>query len=215
MNVRERALAGLARQLGHPDGWRGRLVGRLLNRGNRSTVTAAVEHCRVGAGGRAADLGFGGGIGLRFLLDRVGPDGHVHGVDVSQTMLDSATRRFSAEISAGRLALHAGTMVNLPLPTDALDAAVTVNTIYFVDDLPLAFSELARVLRPGGRAVVGLGDPEEMARIPFTAHGFRLRDAADVVDLLGNAGFDVEHVRVGDAPGAFHLLVGTRRAASG
>jgi SAM-dependent methyltransferase len=149
------------------------------------------------------------------LLDRVGPDGHVHGVDVSQTMLDSATRRFSAEISAGRLALHAGTMVNLPLPTDALDAAVTVNTIYFVDDLPLAFSELARVLRPGGRAVVGLGDPEEMARIPFTAHGFRLRDAADVVDLLGNAGFDVEHVRVGDDPGAFHLLVGTRRAASG
>jgi trans-aconitate methyltransferase len=90
MQVRDRFLAGLARQLGHPDGWRGRLIGRGLNRGNRPVVAAAVEHTGVGAGDRAADLGFGGGIGLRLLLQRVGAVGHVDGVDVSETMLESA-----------------------------------------------------------------------------------------------------------------------------
>jgi SAM-dependent methyltransferase len=50
--------------------------------------------------------------------------------------------------------------------------AITVNTIYFVDDLDRACSELARVLRPGGRLVVGIGDPEAMARMPFSAYGF-------------------------------------------
>lgn len=38
MNVRGRALAGLARQLGHPRGLAGRLVGRRLNRSNRQIV---------------------------------------------------------------------------------------------------------------------------------------------------------------------------------
>jgi hypothetical protein len=40
--VRDRAMAGLARQLSHPDGVRGRLVMRGLNRGNRDAVLAAV-----------------------------------------------------------------------------------------------------------------------------------------------------------------------------
>ncbi len=43
MGVRDRLLAGLARQLGRPSGLRGRLVGTLLNRANRATVGQAIE----------------------------------------------------------------------------------------------------------------------------------------------------------------------------
>jgi ubiquinone/menaquinone biosynthesis C-methylase UbiE len=211
MQLRDRFMGGLARQLGHPDGWRGRLVGRRLNRGNRDTVTAAVELTGVAAGDRAADLGFGGGIGLRVLLERVGAVGHVDGVDVSETMLESARRTFRAEISAGRLALHPATMVDLPLDTASLDALITVNTIYFVEDLDRAFGEIARVLRPGATGVVGLADPEAMAQMPFTAHGFRLRAVSEVSALLERSGFStVRDVRVGEDPRAFHLLVATR-----
>ena len=45
----------------------------------------------------------------------------------------------------------------------------------------MAFGEIARTVRPGGRAVVGLADPEAMASMPFTAHGFRLRPVDDVI----------------------------------
>lgn len=211
MQLRDRLMAGIARQLGHPDGWRGRLVGRGLNRGNRPVVAAAVEQTGVAAGDRAADLGFGGGIGLRLLLERVGNAGHVDGVDVSETMLEAARRTFRTEVSAGRLTLHPATMVDLPLEAASLDALITVNTIYFVDDLDRAFAEIARVLRPGATAVVGLGDPEAMAGMPFTSHGFRLRAVPEVRDLLERSGFrEVRDVRIGKGPRAFHLLVATR-----
>jgi arsenite methyltransferase len=213
VGLRDTVMAGMARQLGHPEGIRGRLTALGLNRGNRDVVLAAVAATELDAGQAAADIGFGGGVGLRPLLDRVGPDGHVHGVELSETMLAVARRRFGAEVAAGRLSLHAGDLVELPLESDALDAAITVNTVYFVENLERAFAEIARVLRPDGRVVIGAGDPVAMARMPFTAHGFRLRPIDDLTGLLRAAGFhEQRHERVGSGERAFHLLVADRAA---
>ncbi len=175
MNFRAGVTAGLARQLAHPQGVRGRLVGVLLNRGNRGVVTAAVQSLSLAPGGTAADIGFGGAVGLDLLLRSVGTRGHVHGVEVSVTMTAQAARRFRHDIAAGRLQLHAASMARLPMAAASLDGVITVNTIYFVAELEQAFAELARVTKSSGRVVVGLGDPEVMARLPYTRHGFRLR----------------------------------------
>jgi arsenite methyltransferase len=81
------------------------------------------------------------------------------------------------------------------------------NTVYFIDDLAPAFAELARVLRPSGRAVLGVGDPAAMTRMPVTRHR-RLRPVFEITDGLTGAGLTlVEDRRVGDGPDAFHLLV--------
>ncbi|AKK30289.1 class I SAM-dependent methyltransferase [Mycobacterium sp. EPa45] len=206
MQLMERALTALARQLGEPTGFAGRVVGRLLNRGNRSIVLAAVAATGCGPGSDVADIGFGGGVGLDILLDREGTT--VHGVEMSETMLAEATRRFSDHISRGRLRLYSGRMEDLPLEDSALDAIISTNTIYFVPDLAAAMSELARVLRPGGRLVLGIGDPDQMAKMPFTRHGFRLRPLDDVVPIIREAGFDpIEDRRAGHGRHAFHLLV--------
>jgi len=168
-------MAGLARQLAHPQGVRGRLVGAMLNRANRTAVTAAVKALPLTDGDTVADLGFGGGIGLELLLRHVGTSGHVDGVDVSATMLRHAARRFRRDVATGRLALHAASMTHLPLATDSLDGAISLNTIYFIRDLDLAFVELARVIKCSGRVVIGLGDPDAMTGTPLTQHNFRLR----------------------------------------
>src|SRR6478609_1704268 len=122
----ERALAALARQLGEPTGFAGRVVGRLLNRGNRSIVIAAVAAAGCGPANEVADIGFGGGVGLDLLLDCEGTV--VHGVEMSETMLAQAERRFSDAIARGRLHLHSGRMESLPLGDSALDAIITTNT---------------------------------------------------------------------------------------
>jgi arsenite methyltransferase len=221
LGVKDRLLTSLAHQLARPEGMRGRFVGNRLNRGNLVTVSAAVEATEAGPGDTVADIGFGGGVGLKLLLDRVGPDGQVHGIELSDTMLRVAERRYRAARTRGLLTLQRGTLGGLPLPDRSLDGLVTVNTLYFVDDLDAAFAELARVLRPPvrggpGRAVVGVGDPTAMASMPFTRHGFRLRPVEDLVRGLQDAGLTVvRHGRVGDGEGAFHLLVaspGTSRA---
>jgi arsenite methyltransferase len=213
VGLRDTVMAGMARQLGHPEGIRGRLTALGLNRGNRDVVLAAVAAAELDADQTAADIGFGGGVGLRPLLDRVRPHGHVHGVELSETMLALARRRFGSEVAAGRLSLHAGDLVELPLESGSLDAAITVNTVYFVENLEQAFVEIARALRPGGRVVIGAGDPAAMAKMPFTAHGFTLRPIDDLMRLLLASGFDEPRdERVGSGERAFHLLVADRAA---
>jgi SAM-dependent methyltransferase len=204
--IRDRLLAGLAGQLRHPHGLAGRSVGSVLNRANRAAVTAAVEALAIVPGRVAADIGFGGGLSLALLLDRVGPAGRVHGLDISRVMLDRARRRHRHAVADGRLVLYEASMTDLPIADASVDGAMTVNTIYFVGDE--VFAGLARMLSPTGRLVLGLGDPVAMARDPVTVHGFRIRPVAEVEAALTAVGLTlVDHRRVGSGPDAFHLLV--------
>jgi ubiquinone/menaquinone biosynthesis C-methylase UbiE len=181
-------------------------MGSMLDRANRAAVAAAVDALAPAPGQIVADIGFGGGLGLALLLDRVSPAGRVHGVDISRVMLDRVRRRHRHAVADERLVLHEASMTDLPLADASVDAAITINTIYFAPDN--VFAELARTLSPTGRLVLGLGDPDAMARDPVTAHAFRLRPMTDVQVALTAAGLTLaDHRRVGDGPNAFHLLV--------
>lgn len=206
--LRQTVLTAIAGQLGRPHGLVGRGVALLLNRGNRQAVAGAVDAAEVAAGNTVADIGFGGGLGLELLLHRVGPQGKVHGVEIAEDMLAHARARFASPIAAGSLMLENGSLTALPIAEESLDAAITVNTVYFVTDLDAACAELARVLRPGGRAVLGIGDPDAMARLPFTAYGFTLRPVTEVVASLKRSGLEeVKQRRLDDVAIPHHLLI--------
>lgn len=212
--MRERLQAGLARQLGLPSGPVGRLViARRLNRGNRPVIAAAVDALELRPGEVAADIGFGGGLGLELLLDRLGMAGRVHGVDPAPAMVARATRKYRRE--RRRLTVHSGSVAELPLPDASIDAALCLNVVYFVSDVDEAFAELARVLRPQGRLVLGSHDPHAMAEIPFTRYGFRLRPIDELAGALAAAGLPVvEDRRVGSGERAYHLLLARRQTGS-
>jgi arsenite methyltransferase len=186
------------------------MVARALNRGNSGPIAAAVEATGLRPGQVAADVGFGGGLGLQLLLDRVAPGGRVHGVELSDTMLAAARRRHRGEVADERLSLAKGTLQELPLEDGRVDGLITVNTLYFVEDLTPAFREIARVLSAGGRAVIGVADPDWMAKEPVTTHGFRLRPVAELVDGLRAAGLDVREEKLAGRRD-FRLLIATRQ----
>ena len=206
-SLRERMLAAVAGQLGRPHGPLSSFVARALNRGNEKLIVAAVEAAEPGGGAVAADVGFGGALGLRLLLDRVGDGGVVHGIEIADDMLHRAESKFGGE---GRLRLARGSLTELPLDDGALDALITVNTVYFISELHAACAELARVLRPGGRAVIGIGDPDVMAKMPFVDHGFTIRPVDEIAAALRNSGLQVEQRRVEDKPIPRYVLIGTR-----
>lgn len=210
MGPRDTLLAGLARQLGNPSGMTGRAVGRILNRTNRGMVRAAVEALDLQRGETALDIGFGGGLGLDLLL-RACDGGTVHGVDISDTMIAKVRAAFPRNIAAGRLRLHRGSITELPLEDASMAAVITINTVYFVDDLGAAFAEVARVLTPGGRFALGVGDPDAMAAMPFTRHGFHIRPVTDIETALAGAGLTLQrHERIGEGKRAAHLLLTVR-----
>jgi arsenite methyltransferase len=207
--LRERLLSTVAGQLGRPHGILSPFVARALNRGNEKAIAAAVDAAEVERGGVAADIGFGGGVGLQLLLDRVGDDGVVHGIEIADDMLRRAKSKFGRD---GRLRLARGSLTGVPLDDGSVDALITVNTVYFISELDAACAELARVLRPGGRAVIGIGDPDVMVRLPFTKHGFTIRPVAEIAAALENSGLQVGQSRIDDKPIPRYLFVGQRAA---
>lgn len=207
MGLRTRLEAQLARQLGHPSGLPGRIVARGLNRGNERLITQAVPALEPSPGPTLAEVGFGGGLGLRLLLN-TGNDSTVHGVEISTTMLERAHRMFAEEISTARLHLHQAPIEQLPIQSASLDGAITVNALYFMPDVGRAFDELARVLNDAGRIVIAIGDPEAMRDLRFTAHGFRLRPVDQITAALAAAGLPVvDHRRVDSSHIPAHLLI--------
>jgi demethylmenaquinone methyltransferase / 2-methoxy-6-polyprenyl-1,4-benzoquinol methylase len=79
----------------------------------------------------------------------------VVGLDVSHGMLEAARRRLG-----DRVRLVRGSVFRLPFAGASLDGAVSGFVLRNLDDLPAAFAELARVLRPGSPvAVVDITEP--------------------------------------------------------
>jgi len=105
-------------------------------------IAVAVDACGIRPGQVAADLGFGGGAGLRLLLDATSPDGQVHGLELSEEMISGARRRHRAMVQAGRLVLHRVPGAAFPLQDSSLDAMISVNTVYFVADLAPLLDEV-------------------------------------------------------------------------
>src|SRR3954452_1307628 len=108
----------------------------------------AADLAAVGPGDRALDVATGTGDLAIELARRVGPDGEVIGSDFSEEMLALARRK------APSLRFEFGNALELSYPDDGFDAATVGFGARNFSDLDRGLSEMARVVRPGGRVVV-------------------------------------------------------------
>jgi SAM-dependent methyltransferase len=107
----------------------------------------------VGAGERVLDLGCGNGNGLEALLAAVGGDGRVVALDRDAASLARAAAR------AGPLTtVEAEIGAPLPFDPQSFDAVICQNVLECIADRAGLLREIHRVLRPGGRALVGHHD---------------------------------------------------------
>jgi ubiquinone/menaquinone biosynthesis C-methylase UbiE len=101
------------------------------------------------------DLGSGGGIDVLLSARRVGPEGFVFGLDMTDEMLTLA-RANAEKAGAGNVEFLEGEIEAVPLPDASVDVVISNCVINLSTDKPRVFAEIARVLRPGGR--VGVSD---------------------------------------------------------
>jgi arsenite methyltransferase len=113
----------------------------------------AVAELRPGE--RVLDLGSGGGIDVILSARRVGPTGRAIGLDMTDEMLALAQRN-AAEAGVDNVEFVRGTIEDIPLPSGSVDVVISNCVINLAADKAAVFSEIARVLRPGGR--VGVSD---------------------------------------------------------
>jgi len=102
------------------------------------------------SGCRVLDVGCGDGE-LALELARRGAI--VTGIDASAAMIEAAKGR--AKQHKADITFQVARAEELPFPTQQFDVVTAITILCFVDDVSAVFREMARVLKPGGRLVIG------------------------------------------------------------
>jgi SAM-dependent methyltransferase len=102
-------------------------------------------------GERILDVGCGPGFYCSELLEEVGADGSIVGLDSSPQMLALAARRCEGH---DNVKFSEADATSLLVADASFDAAVCVQVLEYVPDVAAGLAELFRALRPGGRVVV-------------------------------------------------------------
>ena len=149
---------------------------------------ALVVACAPSRGERILDVGCGTGAVSRAALNAVGADAFVVAMDPSSNMLEAARR-------GGVERVVVGSLPNLPFASRSFDVVVSAFVLTHLDDADAALTDMARVVRVGGRIGVSAwaaGDDEYFAAWSEVVGRYvdadRMRRAGDVL-LPGEARF--------------------------
>jgi SAM-dependent methyltransferase len=99
------------------------------------------------------DLGSGAGIDCFIASKYVGQSGKVIGVDMTEVMVQKANEN-KAKVNAANVEFRLGDIENLPVQNNTVDRVISNCVINLVPDKEIAFKEIYRVLKPGGRFTV-------------------------------------------------------------
>jgi arsenite methyltransferase len=169
------------------------------------------------------DLGSGGGIDVLLSAKRVGPQGKVYGLDMTEEMLALAIenkRRAGVE----NVEFLKGYIEEIPLPAATVDVVISNCVINLSADKDRVFGEMFRVLKPGGRLgisdVVSSNDlttDQRAERGSFVGCVAGALSFAEYEEGLRGAGFDEISVAPTHqaADGIFGAIVKARKPEAG
>lgn len=161
-----------------------------------------IQRIAIQEGERVLDIGSGPGFLAAMIADQTGPNGKVVGVDISQQMVDRASRRNRR----AWLSYQCADAATLPFEDNSFDVIVSTQVAEYVPDVEAFSSEVFRVLRPGGRGLILATDwegicwhseyPDRMEKVlkAFTPHCADSKLPRTLTARLRKAGLTVDDV---------------------
>jgi ubiquinone/menaquinone biosynthesis C-methylase UbiE len=148
-----------------------KLIAAYSTRDLRKQRDETLQRLGLTPGERVIDIGCGPGFLCESMAAAIAPTGCVLGIDISEDLINFATKHKSVEHIEYRI----GNATGLPVDAGQFDVAVRTQVIEYVTDTDAALREIARVLRPCGRAFIvdtdfgswvwQAADADRMARI--------------------------------------------------
>lgn len=193
-------ISAVGMQLQHPRGLVGKVLFQVMAGSTIAHARWTADLMEVHPGDEILEVGFGNGANIELLATRAS-DGHVTGVEVSKTAVEMASKKNAAAISDGRVKLHLVALgAALPVEDATVDKACTVATMYVIEDPAVVFTEMYRVLKPGGLAAVTFPVRENFMRFkPATAEGFHFHELAGLEAAFRDTGFTDTRTERNDA----------------
>ena len=185
--------AFFSKQAREPTGLFGRLImSRVFDQGNAILNDFMRELLMLQEDDHVLEIGFGTGK-LISEMARQTSRGLVEGIDLSRLMVDMAKRRNRKYIAQGRVKIVLGDFDQVEYRDNDFDKICSANTIYFWPDAKYTFRKIQRILRPGGKLVLGFEDKAQLVKRQLNTKVFSTYDENDVAQLLTDVGFsDVE-----------------------
>jgi ubiquinone/menaquinone biosynthesis C-methylase UbiE len=177
-----------------PSGPLGRAIYRAPKGHEPSFFAAVTEWLGPLGGERCLEVACGGGV----LLERAlaGGGEHVAGLDHSLDMLALSIARNAAALAEERLTLKLGDAATIPWPAATFSAAFSANAFFFFEHPRAVLTDIARVLKPGGRLVIAtLGAPlprpslKTWWMLPPLGSAMRAYTDAEMEEMYALAGF--------------------------
>jgi ubiquinone/menaquinone biosynthesis C-methylase UbiE len=168
-----------------------------------------VEHADMKPGDSVMDLGCGAGNDCFVARSVVGPEGKVTGLDFTEEMLRKA-RRNAKILGYTNVDFIPGDIEEIPVEEESFDVVISNCVLNLVPDKQKAFSEIKRILKPGGHFCVSdivlKGELPDAIRDTATLYAGCVSGALQVEDYLGvirETGFktvEVKKERIIDVP---------------
>lgn len=177
----------LAKKLGHPSGIFGRLLMKLLNKGNAGMNDFTFQQLDLLSGDAVLEIGFGGGYLLEKIIQSQLPS-RVVGIDPQVDVVNMGNKKFSKAI-VRNLELQQATGENLPYEDNTFTKICTVNTVYFWSDTQMVLKECKRVLQPQGKLIICYNSAEFLEQAKLTQHGFTAYQPEEFESLMASADF--------------------------
>ncbi len=176
-----------ASQCGNPRGIIGKIVTWAMNRANSVMYRGIITKMKPHASMRILDIGFGNGYLEKLIYKQV--KCQIEGVDISEDMVNVATKNNKEAVSKGLAHFAIGDCCDLAFDDLSFDVVTTMNTIYFWDDTIKGLKEIHRVLKEDGVFYNAVLTRESLDNVFYTKNGFKKFEDEEYVQMGKEAGF--------------------------
>ena len=144
---------GLEKQAAKPRGYLGKIIGSLMNIGHTGRYIKYFQDNLLPDNSVILDIGCGGGKFIKFLSE-TNHTYKIFGLDHSPEMIRMSQKINQKGIDEEQVKIIQGSVMEIPLEDNSLDFVSAFETVNFWPDLQKSFSEVKRVLKPGGTFLI-------------------------------------------------------------
>lgn len=179
----------VANQLRCPSGQAGEELAEIMFKSNSNMIYKTVDRLQLYQNDAVLEIGFGSGRHLPYIFSTT-KDINYYGIEISPLMMEMAAK-VKESLSQEQIEITLAEELNiLPYSDKAFNHCFSVNTVYFWSDPVKYFTEIYRVLKPGGSIALSYIREDFVQQQPFAKEDvFHFYRTEWLIRIMTNIGY--------------------------